>query len=123
MFRFGLVFLFLSAILNHVLAEEPYAHPTFHCIGLYWSAEDGATDNACEIFYRTAGKSEWQQAMNLWFDDQQHSGAKSYSNQYRGSIVNLYPGTLYEVKMKLDSGTEELLTVSTWDENFKIKKF
>lgn len=103
-------------------AAPPVARPTFHCVGLYWSPDDGAVGNPCEVFYRKTGASDWQQAMNLWFDDQAHSGASSHTNEYRGSIVNLYPGTNYEIKLSLQSGTEEMLTVSTWDENFKIKK-
>ncbi|MBN1465922.1 hypothetical protein JXA02_09185, partial [candidate division KSB1 bacterium] len=77
-------------------ASSPEARPTFHCIGLYWSPDDGAADNPCEVFYRQAGTSNWLRAMNPWFDDQPHNGAQSHSNEYRGSIVNLYPGTLYE---------------------------
>ena len=115
-------FFFLSTFAHQTKADEPYARPTFHCIGLYWSTEAGASDNPCEVFYRAAGKSDWQQALDLWYDGQAHNGAQSFSNQYRGSIVNLYPGTLYEIKLKLKSGEEEVLNVSTWDENFKIKK-
>ena len=123
MFRFiTILLILLLTFTTQIVADAPYAHPTFHCIGLYWSTDDGATDNPCEVYYRVVGKSTWQQAMNLWYDDQPHNGAKSYSNQYRGSIVNLFPGTLYEIKLKLQSGTEETFNISTWDENFKIKK-
>ncbi|MBN1482331.1 T9SS C-terminal target domain-containing protein [candidate division KSB1 bacterium] len=108
-----------TACLN---ASPPEARPTFHCIGLYWSPDDGAVDNPCKVFYRKAGIPTWQQAMNLWFDDQPHSGASSHTNEYRGSIVNLYPGTHYEIKLSLQSGTEEVFNTKTWDENFKIKK-
>ncbi len=116
---FVLTTLLMTSFLN---ASPPEARPTFHCIGLYWSPDDGAADNLCEVYYRKAGSADWQQAMNLWFDDQPHSGASSRTNEYRGSIVNLYPGTEYEIKLSLQSGTDEMLTVTTWDENFKIKK-
>jgi len=34
---------------------QPQAVPTFHCVGLYWSPDDGAPDNVCRVRYRPAG--------------------------------------------------------------------
>jgi len=49
-------------------AKDPTAVPTFHCIGLYWNAEDGSTANVCQVRYRRAGSREWEKALPLWFD-------------------------------------------------------
>ena len=113
-------FLFL---VQYTFAASPEARPTYHCIGLYWRPDEGAADNQCHVFYRRAGSPNWQAAMPLWFDDQPHSGAITNTDQYRGSIVNLMPGTTYEIKLALSkTGTEEIITVATWSEDFKIKK-
>ena len=48
--------------------DLPQAVPTFHCVGLYWSPEDGAAENTCRVRYRQAGVQEWREALPLWFD-------------------------------------------------------
>ncbi|MBN1999296.1 T9SS type A sorting domain-containing protein [candidate division KSB1 bacterium] len=120
--RLFYIFSIIILFVNSLFPAPPEARPTFHCIGLYWSTEEGTADNSCEVFYRRAGKLEWNRALDLWFDGQPHNGAGGHTNEYRGSIVNLYPGTTYEIKLKMKSGTEESLEVSTWHEDFKISK-
>ena len=109
------------------------AVPTFECIGLYWNAETGAADNTCQVRYRPAGSLQWKQAMPLWFDDRQMSPvgrdgrgtetatAWQYGRQYRGSIVNLEPGTQYEIELTLEKTQEkQVLNVRTWGEDFPV---
>jgi hypothetical protein len=109
--------------------------PTFHCIGLYWNTEEGAGDNVCRVRYRKAGSQQWREALPLWFDGREFSPVgrdgrgteKStkweYGGQYRGSIVNLSPGTEYEIELSLDKGKgRQKLTVRTWSEGFPIRK-
>lgn len=93
---------------------------TFHCMGIYWSPQDGSTDNVCQVRYRSAGSTGWKEALPLWYDDREVRG---YSAGYRGSIVNLDPGTMYEIQLKLlKTGTEEELVAETWSENVPIAR-
>ncbi|MDH3708573.1 MAG: right-handed parallel beta-helix repeat-containing protein [Cyclobacteriaceae bacterium] len=89
--------------------------PTFNSIGIYWSPGSGSATNECQVQYRVNGTQEWHQGLPLWYDDR--------NNQYRGSIVNLHPGTLYEVQLNLKASSEkETYSVSTWSEDFPIAK-
>ncbi|MFC1634849.1 LamG-like jellyroll fold domain-containing protein [Planctomycetota bacterium] len=94
------------------------AVPTFHCIGIYWSPQDGRSDNVCQVHYRSVGSANWKEALPLWYDDR---GVGGYAPGYRGSIVNLDPGTLYEIKLELlDTGTEGEFIAETWSEDFPV---
>jgi hypothetical protein len=93
---------------------------TFHCIGVYWSPAEGSRDNRCQVRYRPLGSSAWKEALPLWYDDR---AVGRYPRGYRGSIVNLDPGTVYEIKLRLlKTGTEEELLAETWSEDFPIAK-
>lgn len=101
-------------------AAQPYAHASFHAVGLYWKPEQGAPDNTCQVRYRAEGDSNWRQAPPLWFDATAHKEAPHHSQQYRGSIMNLLPATTYEIRLSLDSGQQASLTVTTQSEDFPI---
>jgi hypothetical protein len=47
----------------------PSAVSTFHCIGNYWSPQDGSSDNVCQVHYRSYGSTDWKEALPLWYDD------------------------------------------------------
>jgi len=99
-------------------SEPPSTVSTFHCIGVYWSPHDGSGDNVCQVHYRALGSTGWKEALPLWYDDR---GVGGYPAGYRGSIVNLDPGTAYEIKLELlKTGTEEELIAETWSEEFPI---
>ena len=95
-------------------AAAPAAVPTFHSLGLYWSPQGGAESNPAKVEFREAGASSWRRGLDLWFD--------ARNAEYRGSLVELKPGTEYEVKVTLGSGASELIRAKTWSENFKIKR-
>ena len=98
--------------------ERPSAVPTFHCIGFYWSPHDGRSDNVCQVHYRRIDSTQWKEALPLWYDDR---GVGGYPVGYRGSIVNLEPGTAYEIELRLlNTGNTETFTASTWSEEFPI---
>jgi len=107
--------------INSALAlERPLAVPTFHCIGIYWSPQEGRSHDLCQVRYRSLGSTGWKEALPLWYDDR---GVGGYPTGYRGSIVNLDPGTVYEIKLKLlRNGTEKEIIAETWSENFPIAK-
>jgi len=102
--------------------SQPQAVPTFHCVGLYWSPEDGSAENMCRARYRPIGSDQWREAMPLWFDGRQSQDLPAERcRQYRGSIVNLAPGTEYEIELSLEKTSRRAsISVRTWGENFPI---
>lgn len=113
--------------------DRATAVPTFHCIGLYWAPREGAADNTCHVRYRPFGTTAWHEALPLWFDERRpdeplHKGDGTtlpavHCRQYRGSIVNLTPGTEYEIRLALEkTGQEATLTARTWSERFPIAR-
>jgi len=103
------------------VAEPAQAVPTFHCIGLTWRSAAGAAGNPCSVRYRAAGESPWRDALPLWFDPNPHADAPEYARQYRGSIVDLQPGTRYEISLQLASGETQAVTAATWSEQFPVQ--
>ncbi len=105
------------------LAEsQPQAVPTFQCVGLYWSPEGGSADNVCQVRYRRAGEEQWKEALPLWFDGRSSEELPAeHRRQYRGSIVNLSPGTEYEIELSLQkTGQRSSLRARTWAEVFPV---
>ena len=102
--------------------SQPQAVPTFQCVGLYWSPEDGSAENVCHVRYRPAGTETWREALPLWFDGRQSKDLPAErQRQYRGSIVNLTPGTQYEIELSLEkTGRRVSVSVRTWSEDFPI---
>jgi hypothetical protein len=95
-------------------AGSAHSISTFHSIGLYWSPPAGAPDNPARVEFRAAGEPSWRQALELWFDPR--------NSQYRGSVVELKPGTAYAVRLTLSSGRSETVHTRTWGERFKVKR-
>ena len=104
----------------------------------YWNPEEGGEDIACNVRYRPANSDEWKEAMSLWFDPrgpEEHSRMlpdrrnrepkpqRDYARQYRGSIVNLTPGTEYEIELSLqNTDIKRRINVNTWSEDFPVGK-
>ncbi len=91
------------------IANEPRAVPTFESIGLYWKpgADPGA--KGCEVKFRAAGEREWRPGLPLWFD--------ARDGECRGSLVNLSPGTQYEIAIG-----KTRVEAKTWSEKFPIRE-
>jgi len=89
------------------------AVPTYEAVGLYWSAPGANSATGCEVRFRPSGSSAWTQGLNLWFD--------AATNQCRGSLVNLAPGTAYEVQLNLPGAAPSKgVTFSTWSNTVPI---
>lgn len=119
--------------------NAPVVVPTFHCIGLYWNPRQGSDDNICRVRYRPVGSGPWKTALPLWFDSRPPQTFKylyppekrkapsdnvlsllGHCRQYRGSIVNLSPGTEYEIELLLvKTGQTARLKARTWHEQFR----
>ncbi len=95
-------------------AAAPRAVSTFHSLGLYWSPAGGGESNAARVEFRKSGSADWRQGLDLWFD--------ARNGEYRGSLVELEPGSAYEIKLSLQSGSQETLSAQTWSETFPIKR-
>ncbi|MBN1444213.1 MAG: hypothetical protein JXA90_15990, partial [Planctomycetes bacterium] len=97
---------------------QPFAVPTFHCLGLYWSPEGGGPAKQVLVRYRASGEDRWRQGLPM----RHHPvGTPECKADYRGSIVHLKPGTRYEIALELE-GTEvrSVLEASTWSESFPV---
>lgn len=95
----------------------PFAIPTFHCLGLYWSPPGGATNREVLVRYRRQGASPWKDALPMRYNPIPNTDEDL--TDYRGSIVNLAPATTYEIELTL-AGTRTAagLTATTWSEQF-----
>jgi len=98
-------------------SKAPFAIPTFHCLGLYWSPPGGTADKEVLVRYRRQGAAEWNEALPMRYNP--IPGTDEDLTDYRGSIVNLRPDTTYEVQLTL-AGTSHSasLQARTWSEDF-----
>jgi hypothetical protein len=103
----------LSCLAGGSVLAAPSAVSTFQSIGLYWSPEGGAEHVAATVQFREPG-GRWRQGLDLWFD--------ARDSQYRGSLVELKPGTRYEIRLALATGYAQTLTAATWSERFRVKR-
>src|SRR6185436_5945519 len=94
-----------------------FAIATFHCLGLYWSPAEGSADRPVTVRYRKDGAADWKDALPMRYNPIPNTDEDLAD--YRGSIVELAPGTSYEVQLAL-SGTAVTTTIkaSTWSEEF-----
>lgn len=130
-----------SVIRNHYQCNDPsYQFPckgspsstpittvsTFENISVYWKAKEGAEDREALMRYRVNGTKKWLKAQSLWFDKREADSIGSNSErsrEYRGSIVMLRPGTVYEIEVLLTGVNKIARTVaSTWKEKFPVAK-
>ena len=92
--------------------------PTFHCLSLYWSPENGQAGKQVLVKFREAEEKTWHDGLPMRYNPVK---APECKGDYRGSIVNLKPGTSYEVALTLE-GTDlrTSLKAATWSEKFPI---
>jgi hypothetical protein len=98
---------------------EPFAIPTFHCLGVYWSPPGGSADREVLVRYRECDAATWQEALPMRYHP--IPGTDAERTDYRGSIVHLTPATTYEIQLTLaGTNTTASLTATTWSEEFPI---
>lgn len=109
-----------------VMAQNPKAVATFHCLSWYWSPKEGATAKKVTVQYREANRATWRTAHEGVYNRVMDTltptvGDVASGHDYRGSIVNLNPNTKYQVRLTLDGSSEEVwLTAQTINEIFPI---
>jgi hypothetical protein len=100
--------------------------PTFNNMSLYWKTTDGASTREVLVRYRIKRSVNWSQAQSLWFDERSADSIgnnTARSKEYRGSIVNLRSGTVYEIEVFLTGANKVArTTASTWNEKFPVAK-
>jgi len=97
---------------------RPSAVPTFHCLGLYWSPEEGGAGKKVSVKYRVSGKGRWRPGLAMRYNPVKTPECKA---DYRGSLVNLTPGTIYEIVLQLEgTDTRTVFRAATWSERFPI---
>ncbi|NQV33666.1 MAG: right-handed parallel beta-helix repeat-containing protein [Phycisphaeraceae bacterium] len=90
--------------------------PTFHCLSVYWSPEQGGAGKQVSMKFREAGHRTWRNGLPMRYNPVKTPECKA---DYRGSIVNLKPGTLYEVALQLnDTEIRTRFKAATWSERF-----
>jgi hypothetical protein len=88
-------------------ASPPKAVATFESIGLYWTPPANPGAAGCMVQFRKAGESAWRAGLALWFD--------ARNNECRGSLVQLAPGTVYEIQLGMPGQAPAAqLTAATW---------
>ena len=106
---------FSPALLPFVLAAAtaPGAPPavravtTYESAGLYWTLPGGSDD--CRVRYRALGEKQWRVGFDLWYD--------ARTQECRGSIVHLEPGTRYEAQLGTgEDRYERTVRFATWPE-------
>jgi hypothetical protein len=92
--------------------------PTFHCLGLYWSPAGGEAGKKVLVTYREAGQKDWRDGFAMRYNPVKTPECKG---DYRGSLVNLKPGTPYDIALTLEgTETRTSLKASTWSEKFPV---
>ena len=94
------------------------AAATFHCLGIYWSPENGQAGKKVLVKFRAAAEQTWHDGLPMRYNPIQTPECKG---DYRGSIVNLKPGTAYEIALTLEgTDTRTSLKAATWNEKFPV---
>ena len=107
----------LACIASEIQAgpQSPFAIPTFHCLGLYWSPPGGAAEREVLVRYRPQGRTDWKEGLPMRYNPIQNTDEDL--TDYRGSIVHLAPATVFEVRLTLaGTSTTTNLTATTWSE-------
>jgi len=88
-------------------ATPPRAVATFESIGLYWAPGTNPGAAGCSIQYRKSGDTAWNPGLAMWYD--------SRNSECRGSLVQLAPGTTYEIQLGLPGQPfSQSLSATTW---------
>ncbi|TWT80329.1 hypothetical protein CA13_17420 [Planctomycetes bacterium CA13] len=126
-----MIFAFITTITLTVNAKnpdtDPQPHeesgvvlvPTFHCIGIYWSPSEGSEERQVRVRYRRSGQQRWLAGLPLRYHPVDTPECKA---DYRGSLVNLAPGTTYDIELSLEqTGQRTECQGTTWTESFPVQ--
>jgi len=99
--------------------NEVLVVPTFHCLSLYWSPAGGGPQRKVSVKFRETGQAQWREGLPLRYHPIKSPECKA---DYRGTLVNLTPGTTYEIVLALDGTNERAeCKAATWNETFPVQ--
>jgi hypothetical protein len=88
---------------------------TFESLGLYWKPGSNPGSAGCQVQYRKSGDTAWKSGLPMWYD--------ARDGECRGSLVQLAPGTAYEVQFGLPGQAPVAqVNAKTWSNSFPIAK-
>src|SRR2546423_1847736 len=87
-------------------SQPPRAVATFESIGVYWSPGTNPGAAGCQIQYRKQGDTAWNPGLAMWYD--------ARNSECRGSLVQLTPGTSYEIQVAVPGQPFLQLSATTW---------
>jgi hypothetical protein len=82
--------------------------PTFHSLGVYWRPDGIGPDQTAH----DGGQGPFRRSLDLVH--------VAEDGEYRGSIVDLRPGTAYTLRLVLGGTVKETVSAQTWCETFPI---
>ena len=122
--KISLISIFLLSILQ-LFGQSTVS--TFHAISMYWSPAGGDVNKKVLVEYSVAGLGEWKPGFSMKYQpiagcgNNPITGERYDKADYRGSLVDLTPGTNYDVKLTLEgTATTVTMQASTWSETFPI---
>jgi len=87
--------------------QPPRAVATFESIGIYWAPGNNPGSAGCQVQYRKQGDTAWKPGLAMWYD--------ARNSECRGSLVQLAPGTAYEIQAGLPGQPfQPSIIASTW---------
>lgn len=93
--------------------------PTFHSVGMCWAPNGKGASVRAAVKFKPAGApdSAYRQGLDLWYDARTNFLRNA---EYRGSLVDLQPGTAYDIQLTLGTGAPQTISnaVRTWSEVF-----
>jgi hypothetical protein len=98
--------------------EPVMERPTLRCLGAYWVVPNGAGARV-GVEYRRAGESAWRAGQALFRVEMGKHKSEKYGSRldvpagatlFAGSVVDLEPGTAYELRLTLDRGAGGTVT-------------
>ncbi|HEY7115716.1 MAG TPA: right-handed parallel beta-helix repeat-containing protein [Tepidisphaeraceae bacterium] len=105
-----------SAVESAFAADPVLDPPTLHCLGAYWVVPDGGNAGVA-VAYRKSGQADWHAGAPLFrVEPGKHIAAKYGSRidvpdgaaLFAGSVVDLEPGTPYDLRLSLNRGNQTL---------------
>jgi hypothetical protein len=119
--------LFFWLNLYVLIGQTAFGVPTFHNISIYWSPNGGSIDKKVLIKYKNTNENTWHDALPMKYNPIQNAGNNPITGErydradYRGSIVNLTPNTIYDIQLVLEgTSITDNIQITTWSEDFPI---
>lgn len=99
-------------------SAAPTTVSTYHCLSLYWTPDDNGGGQPVTVQYRVTGDTTWRAALPMKYNP---ISSPEVKGDYRSSLVNLRPGTSYDISFQVGtSGETAQITAQTVSENIPI---